>query len=80
LFGISLAIPFLGVRIAYAILAAWSSKDLYGLSLSTNETLGKFNPVTGKWIIYLVMDLVMEYAVVVIYLVSSTLLASKRRH
>jgi len=63
---------------AYAVLAAWSSSDLYGLKLSSNATLAKLNPITGNWILYLVMSLVMEYVTAVLYLFASTILA--RRH
>ena len=79
LFGISTALPFLGVRIAYAILSTWSSNDLFGTKLSSNNILAKFNPITGNWILYLVMDLVMEFVVAVLYLFSSTVLARKHR-
>ncbi|KDR85289.1 hypothetical protein GALMADRAFT_234063 [Galerina marginata CBS 339.88] len=78
LFGISIALPFLGVRMAYAVLAAWSSLDLRGTKLSSNPTLAKLNPVTGNWILYLVMSLIMEYVVAALYLFASTVLA--RRH
>ncbi|KAF8973542.1 hypothetical protein BDZ97DRAFT_1690735 [Flammula alnicola] len=78
LIGISFALPFLGVRIAYAVLAAWSASDLLGLKPSTNTTLSKFNPVTGNWILYLVMSLILEYVVAALYLFASTVMA--RRH
>lgn len=63
---------------AYAVLAAWSSSDLHGLHPSSNATLAKLNPITGNWILYLVMSLVMEYVTAVLYLFASTILA--RRH
>ncbi|TFK36789.1 hypothetical protein BDQ12DRAFT_633010 [Crucibulum laeve] len=78
LWGISTALPFLGVRVAYSVLAAWSSSDLFGLSLSSNPTLARFNPITGDWVPFLIMSLVMEYAVVLIYLLSSTWLSRRR--
>ncbi|KAF9458735.1 hypothetical protein BDZ94DRAFT_1225790 [Collybia nuda] len=78
LWGLTIALPFLGVRVAYGILAAWSSSDLFGVELSPNPTLVKFNPVTGDWIAFLVMSLIMEFVVTTIYLLSSTILS--RRH
>jgi len=79
LYGISTATPFLGVCVAYSFLSAWSSSDLFGINLSPNPTIARFNPVTGQWIIYLVMSVIMEYVTVLIFIVSSTWL-SQRRH
>ncbi|KAF9056461.1 hypothetical protein BJ165DRAFT_1522368 [Panaeolus papilionaceus] len=80
LFGICTALPFLGVRIAYAVIAAWSSSDLFGAQLSPNPTLAKLNPVTGTWILYLVLSLIMEFVVASLYLFSSTVLARRHHH
>ena len=80
LIGISFAFPFLGVRLAYAVLAAWSASDLRGLHPSSNVTIAKFNPVTGNWILYLALDLVMEWVVAALYLFASTVLAQRRHH
>ncbi|PPQ88083.1 hypothetical protein CVT25_014381 [Psilocybe cyanescens] len=80
LFGLTCALPFLGVRMAYAVMAAWSSSDLLGKKLSSNATLADLNPVTGKWILYLVLSLIMEYVVVALYLFASTILARRHRH
>jgi hypothetical protein len=63
---------------AYAVLAAWSSADLYGVKPSSNPTLAKLNPITGNWVLYLVMSLGMEYVAAALYLFASTILA--RRH
>lgn len=79
MWGISFALIPLGVRAAYAILAAWSSADLFGAQPSSNPTLTKFNPITGDWVLYLVLSLLMEYLVVVIYLFSSIILSRRRR-
>ena len=78
--GITFAFPFLGVRMAYAVLAAWSASDLSGSQPSSNATLAKFNPVTGKWVLFLVLDLVMEWVVAALYLFASTVLAQRRHH
>ncbi|KAF8078239.1 hypothetical protein FPV67DRAFT_1775489 [Lyophyllum atratum] len=77
--GITLALPFLGVRVAYAVLAAWSASDLFGASPSSNPTLAKFNPITGLWITYLVMSLIMEFVVAAFYLLFSTVLSRRHR-
>ncbi|KAG5646042.1 hypothetical protein DXG03_004465 [Asterophora parasitica] len=78
--GMTIALPFLGVRVAYAILGAWSASDLFGKSLSSNPILVKFNPITGLWIPYLVMSLVMEAVVAALYLLFSTVLSRRRHH
>ncbi|KAJ6604256.1 hypothetical protein DFH09DRAFT_1122105 [Mycena vulgaris] len=77
--GILLALPVLGARVAYEILAAWSSTDLFGLELSSNPTLAMFNPITGKWLLFLVLGFVCEFVVAALYMLSSTVLARPRR-
>jgi hypothetical protein len=77
LVGLTLALPFLGVRTAYAVLAAWSSSDLFGMHPSPNAVLAKFNPVTSGWVPFLVMSLIMEYVVAILYLLFSTVLAQR---
>ncbi|KAG6891086.1 hypothetical protein C0995_014176 [Termitomyces sp. Mi166 len=76
--GATLALPFLGVRVAYAILAAWSASDLFGNLLSSNPNLAKFNSVNGQMVTYLVMSVVMEFVVAALYVLFSTVLS--RRH
>ncbi|GLB36508.1 hypothetical protein LshimejAT787_0307960 [Lyophyllum shimeji] len=78
--GMTVALPFLGVRVAYAVLAAWSASDLFGTSLSPNPILAKFNPATGRWVAYLVMSLVMEFIVAACYLLFSTVLSRRHRY
>jgi len=56
--GISSALPFLGIRVLYSILSAYST---------STPSLAKFNRVTGEWQLYL-MSLVLEYIVVLIYM------------
>jgi hypothetical protein len=80
MWGISAALPFLGVRVAYSVLATWSSSDLFGASPSKNPTLAQFNPVTGNWILYLVLGVLMEFAVTFLYMLSSTVLARRHRY
>ncbi|KAJ7139739.1 hypothetical protein C8R44DRAFT_765288 [Mycena epipterygia] len=77
--GVLLALPVLGARVAYEILAAWSSTDLFGLEPSPNPTLAMFQPITGKWILFLVLGVVCEFVVSAIYMLSSTVLARPRR-
>ncbi|KAG6919575.1 hypothetical protein DXG01_004238 [Tephrocybe rancida] len=76
--GATLALPLLGVRVAYAVLSAWSASDLFGNLLSSNPILAKFNPVRGQWIAFLVMSVVMEFVITALYLLFSTVFS--RRH
>ena len=66
--GISLALPFLGVRVVYSIVSSYSGSPIPG-STSAHNSLAKFNMSNGTWWIYLVMGLLMEYIVVCIYTV-----------
>ncbi|KAJ3749965.1 hypothetical protein DFH05DRAFT_1531596 [Lentinula detonsa] len=77
--GLTLALLPLGVRTAYAILDAWSSSDIFGAELSSNPALAKLNPITGNFIFYLVLGLVMEYIVAIICLFFSTIGMQRRR-
>jgi hypothetical protein len=77
LWGIGIGMPFLGTRIAYGIMAAWSSSNLYGTVVPVNRTLSKMNPVTGDWVMYLVLGLVMEFAAAAMYLFASTVMARR---
>ncbi|KIY48355.1 hypothetical protein FISHEDRAFT_43478 [Fistulina hepatica ATCC 64428] len=74
-----LAMAFLGVRCVYQILDVWSSADIYGLRLSSNSHIVKFQPVTGDYVTWLVMGLIMEYVAVVIYLAGSIDVVIHRR-
>jgi hypothetical protein len=80
LIGLSLVIPFLGTRIAYAIISVFSSTDLYGVILSPNPTLSKLNPITGDWVLFLVLGPVMEYIAVCLYIFASVILARRKRY
>ncbi|KAG2109732.1 uncharacterized protein F5147DRAFT_575585 [Suillus discolor] len=73
---ISIALPFLAVRTLYGVLSTFSSSTLSvtGTTESNTGDLAKFNMVTGEWQIYLVMDMLMEYAVVIIYAVAGIVL------
>ena len=68
----------LGARTAYAVLASWSSSDLYGRQLSKNIILGRLNPVTGEYGYYLGLSVACELAASVIYLFSSTCVMRRR--
>ncbi|TRM60162.1 hypothetical protein BD626DRAFT_505683 [Schizophyllum amplum] len=72
------ALPVLGVRAAFSILNAFASADVFGYQLSPNRTLSPFAYTQG-WVRWLVMCLVMEYAVVLIYLISSTGVSRRNR-
>ncbi|KIJ05723.1 hypothetical protein PAXINDRAFT_182848 [Paxillus involutus ATCC 200175] len=78
LIAISAALPFLAVRALYSILSTFSSSTFIttGTTSTSNSDnpLAKFNMFTGEWQIYLVMEILMEYAVVIIYAVAGTLL------
>jgi len=69
LIGISCALPFLGVRVAYGILSAWSA---------ATPKLARFDSVTGDWVLFLVMALVMEYCVALIYMLTGTTIPLRR--
>ncbi|PTB38294.1 hypothetical protein M441DRAFT_447112 [Trichoderma asperellum CBS 433.97] len=62
---VTIALPFLLVRIVYSALNA--------INLDTSSSLGhttKFNPVLGSWGLYLALGLATEFAVVVLYTLS----------
>lgn len=69
---ISIALPFLAVRTVYSVLSTFSSSTFTTSTTSTpnDSDLAKFNLVTGEWQLYLVMDMLMEYAVVILYTVA----------
>ncbi|KAF9066057.1 hypothetical protein BDP27DRAFT_1228036 [Rhodocollybia butyracea] len=79
LYAVTFALLPLGVRAAYAVLSAWSSSDLFGLELSSNPDLAQFQPITGNYLTYLLMGLVMEFLVALICLYFSTI-GMRRRH
>ena len=55
----TVAIPFLIVRVAYSILGAFAT-----------TVFSKWSPVRGAWRAFLVMGLIMEFIVVLIYVVT----------
>ncbi|KAG1758036.1 hypothetical protein EDB19DRAFT_82104 [Suillus lakei] len=73
---ISVALPFLLVRTIYSVLSTFSSST-FTITTTTQPATGdlaKFNIITGEWQIYLVMDMLMEYAIVIIYAVAGLVL------
>ncbi|KAK9452140.1 uncharacterized protein V1518DRAFT_369819 [Limtongia smithiae] len=72
LHAIALSLPFLLVRIIYSLLSAFT------LSVATGGYFGsggsKFNNITGSWQIYLGMGVIMEFAIIIIYVVCGVLL------
>jgi hypothetical protein len=73
---ISIALPFLAIRTLYSVLSTFSSSSFDVTSTTQPNTgdLAKFNIFTGEWQIYLVMDMLMEYAIVIIYSVAGLVL------
>ncbi|KAG1798084.1 uncharacterized protein HD556DRAFT_1525683 [Suillus plorans] len=73
---VSIALPFLAIRTLYGVLSTFSSStvSVTGSTESNTSDLAKFNMITGEWQIYLVMDMLMEYAVVIIYAVAGIVL------
>lgn len=73
LVAISSALPFLGIRVVYSILSAFSgSLSFTGTATASTSPLAKFNMLTGSWPIYLCMSVLMELVVVVIYTTAGT--------
>ncbi|KAG1758037.1 hypothetical protein EDB19DRAFT_1660437 [Suillus lakei] len=73
---ISIALPFLVIRTIYSVLSTFSSST-FTITTTTQPATGdlaKFNIITGEWQIYLVMDMLMEYAIVIIYAVAGLVL------
>ncbi|KAG2123609.1 hypothetical protein DEU56DRAFT_829381 [Suillus clintonianus] len=73
---ISIALPFLAVRTIYSVLSTFSSSTFVttGATQVNTSDLAKFNMFTGEWQIYLVMDMLMEYAIVIVYSVAGLVL------
>ncbi|KAH7883944.1 hypothetical protein F5I97DRAFT_1938582 [Phlebopus sp. FC_14] len=76
LIAISCALPFLAVRTLYSILSTFSSSTFITTGTTANSTndLSKFNMFSGEWQIYLTMDMVMEFVVVIIYALAGNML------
>ncbi|TCD68821.1 hypothetical protein EIP91_009688 [Steccherinum ochraceum] len=67
LLGISVAIPFLFVRVLYAVLSGFSPASIPGQT-QPHGSLSKFSSQTGSWEIYLVMSVLMEIIVMLVYI------------
>ncbi|EKM60756.1 uncharacterized protein PHACADRAFT_246870 [Phanerochaete carnosa HHB-10118-sp] len=63
---ITLSLPFLGVRVLYTILSAYSPLGIPGVT-SGSPSLAKFNSTRGDFGIWLIMSPIMEFIVIVIY-------------
>ncbi|KAG8220138.1 hypothetical protein J3R82DRAFT_1162 [Butyriboletus roseoflavus] len=75
LVAVSAALPILAIRTLYSVLSVFSSSSFNVSGSSTtdsNNPLAKFNMFTGSWQIFLVMDVIMEYAVAAIYTLAGT--------
>ncbi|KAG1758039.1 hypothetical protein EDB19DRAFT_82210 [Suillus lakei] len=74
---ISISLLFLVIRTIYSVLSTFSSSTSVITTTTTTQPTGdlaKFNMFTGEWQIYLVMDMLMEYAIVIIYAVAGLVL------
>jgi hypothetical protein len=59
-------------------MAAWSSHDILGTQPVADPTLAKMSPVTGDWVLYLVLCRVMEFATAGMFMFASTIMAQRR--
>jgi len=70
---VTLALPFLSVRVLYTLLSGFApSEESIGsngqvIFTNNNSVLEKFSQTSGNWAIYLVMSVLAEFAVVLIY-------------
>lgn len=72
---ISFALPFLAVRTVYGVLSTITTDAFTGSTTSSNtSSLAEFDLVTGNWEIFLVMDMITEYAIVIFYTISAFVL------
>jgi len=69
--GISFALPFLAVRVAYSILSGFAPQS-YGGQHTTTNSLSKFNS-SGPFGYWLGMSVLMELATVIIYITTGLL-------
>ncbi|EMD41591.1 hypothetical protein CERSUDRAFT_110168 [Gelatoporia subvermispora B] len=76
--GISAALPFLAIRVAYTILSAYSpltfgfNSEGDKIAETCSGWLCKFNSTSGSWQVYLFMSVATEYVAVIIYTVVGT--------
>lgn len=68
LIGISAVLPFLFVRVLYAVLSAFSPAAVLP-NIPPHNSLSKFAPGTGSWQWYLAMSVIAELLTVITYLV-----------
>lgn len=60
------SLPFLGIRVLYTVLSAFSPLGIPGVT-EGSTSLAKFNSTHGTFGIYLFMSVIMEFVVIVIY-------------
>ncbi|PIL30927.1 hypothetical protein GSI_07096 [Ganoderma sinense ZZ0214-1] len=76
LISITIAMPFLLVRMLYGVFSAFAPSTVTFQNghqipvVPSSSGLGKFSPSSPKWYIYFVMSVLMEWIVVIIYLVT----------
>jgi len=79
LLGISVALPFLFVRIVYAVLSGYAPVSLPPTP-PVHNSLSKFSSTSGSWAIYLFMSVLAEIVTVVIYLAFGTSIPISREY
>ncbi|KAI1797534.1 hypothetical protein LXA43DRAFT_1176877 [Ganoderma leucocontextum] len=76
LIAVTLTMPFLLVRMLYGVFSAFAPSSIafrngHQIPVAPSSSgLGKFSTASSKWDIYLVMSVLMEYTVIIIYLVA----------
>ncbi|PIL26229.1 hypothetical protein GSI_11984 [Ganoderma sinense ZZ0214-1] len=73
LLAILASLPFLFVRVAFSVLSSFAplpfgfDADGHMVAVVSSSPLKQFSSTSGSWVIYLVMSVLAEYAVVLIY-------------
>ena len=70
--GITAAMPFIAVRVAYSVLGAFAGRttefDANGqiVQLHPDDPLQKLNPASGSFVLYIALALVVQYIAILI--------------
>jgi hypothetical protein len=70
----TLASPFLALRLVYSVLGAFAPPTLIGHP-PENNSLSKFNSITGSWVPQFFMSLAPEFIYICIFCATAFLLA-----
>ncbi|KAJ3556317.1 hypothetical protein NM688_g2095 [Phlebia brevispora] len=73
LLAVTSTLPFLAVRVIYTVCSAFAPTGIPGVT-SGNASLASFNSLTGSFVIYLIMSVLMELIAVGIYVTAGVLL------